>query len=172
MQRLGFLFKSRAVLAFCIVYVIFAMVMTLAGHFPRMHQIIPTAIDRLVNPVDKTNLDPLRLVHFAIVAFLTVLYIPRDWPYLKWSGFRPAIICGEHSLEIFCLGIFLSFAGHFMLVEISNRAWMQILVSLVGILVMVAVAWVMNWYKKLDARGPKSLPPQPAPGRPLAGDAA
>jgi hypothetical protein len=177
-QRLGALFKSRAVLVFCIAYVAFAMVMTLAGHFPRMHQMIPTWIDRLVNPLDKTNLDPLRFLHFAILAFLTVRYIPRDWPYLKWSGFRPAIICGEHSLEIFCLGIFLSFAGHFMLVEISNRAWMQILVSLVGILIMIGVAWVMNWYKKLDARGPKSLPPQPAPepqpapGRPLAGDTA
>jgi hypothetical protein len=49
---------------------------------------------------------------------------------------------------------------------------MQIFVSLAGIVIMVAVAWVMNWYKKLDARGPKSLPPQPAAGRPLAGDAA
>ena len=148
------------------------MVMTLAGHFPRLHQLIPTLIDRLVNPVDKTNLDPLRLIHFAVLALVTVHFIPRDWPYLKWSGFRPAIICGEHSLEIFCLGIFLSFAGHFFLVEISNRSWAQIFVSLTGIVIMVAVAWVMNWYKKLDARGPKSLPPQPAPGRPLAGDTA
>src|ERR1051326_1003595 len=171
-QRLGALVKSPAVLVLCVAYLLFAMVMTLAGHFPRLHQLIPGWLDRLVNPVDKTNLDPLRVIHFAILAFLTVRFIPRDWPYLKWSGFRPAIICGEHSLEIFCLGIFLSFAGHFMLVEISNRAWMQILVSLVGILLMVAVAWLMNWYTKLDARGSKARPPQPATSRPLAGDAA
>src|SRR5712691_1097297 len=164
-QQVASLIKSRTVLVLSIAYLLFAMVMTLAGHFPRMHQLIPTWIDRLVNPVDKTNLDALRLLHFAILALVTVRFIPRDWPYLKWSGFRPAIICGEHSLEIFCLGIFLSFAGHFLLVEISNRAWMQILVSLAGIVIMVVVAWIMSWYKKLDARGPKSLPPQPAAGR-------
>jgi len=171
-KQVAWLIKSRVVLVLCVAYLFFAMVMTLAGHFPRLHQLIPAWIDRLVNPVDKTNLDPLRLLHFAVLALVTVRFIPRDWPYLKWSGFRPAIICGEHSLEIFCLGIFLSFAGHFLLVEISNRAWMQILVSFAGIVIMVVVAWIMSWYKKLDARGPKSLPPQPAAGRPLAGDAA
>jgi hypothetical protein len=172
-QQVGFLLRSRAVLVACILYLLFAMVMTLAGHFPRLHHLIPVWLDRLVNPVDKTNLDPLRLLHFAILALLTVRFIPRDWPYLKWEGFRPAILCGEHSLEIFCLGIFLSFAAHFLLVELSNRAWMQIFVSLTGVLIMIGVAWVMTWYKKLDARVAKPAPVQPpaAAERPL-GDAA
>ena len=171
-QQAASLIRSRAMLVVSIPFLLFAMVMTLGSHFPRLHQLIPLWIDRLVNPVDKTNLALLRFVHFAIVAALTVRFIPRDWPYLKWRGFRPAIICGEHSLEIFCLGIFLSFAAHFLLVEISNRAWMQILVSLAGVVIMVAVAWVMNWYKKLDSRGAKPTQPLPAAERPLAGDAA
>jgi hypothetical protein len=123
-------------------------------------------------PIDKINLDVLRIAHFLALAAIVVWFVPVHSPGLQSPWLRPAILCGQHSLEIFCLGIFLSFAGHFFLVEISNRAWAQILVSLLGIVIMVAVAWVMNWYKKLDARGPKSLPPQPAPGRPLAGDAA
>ena len=28
--------------------------------------------------------------------------------------FSPAILCGQHSLEIFCLGVFLAFAAHFV----------------------------------------------------------
>jgi hypothetical protein len=34
------------------------------------------------------------------------------------------------------------------LVEISNRVIVQILVSLAGIALLVAAAWVMTWYRK------------------------
>src|SRR5260370_26576692 len=113
--------------------------MTGSGHFPRMRRRIPVGIDRWVNPVDKTNPDPLRFVHFAVLALVTVRFIPRDWASLKWSGFRPSIICGEHSLEIFCLGIFLAFVGHFLLVQVPNRARMRILFGLAGIVVLFVV---------------------------------
>jgi hypothetical protein len=57
------------------------------------------------------------------------------------------ILCGQHSLEIFCLGVFLAFAGHFLLAEISGGAAMHFVVSISGILIMCAVAWVISWYK-------------------------
>ncbi len=56
------------------------------------------------------------------------------------------------SLEVFCFGIFLSFAGHFVLVEISNRAWMQVVVSFAGIALMTALAYLLTWYQRLDKR--------------------
>src|SRR5206468_3386050 len=115
-----------------------ALMMTLAWRLPLLHALIPGAIDRAVNPIDKTNLDLFRFAHFVALAFVTVYFVHRDWPGLKWPIFRPAIRCGQHSLEVFCFGIFLSFAGHFVLVEISNRAWMQIFVSVAGIALMTA----------------------------------
>ncbi len=57
------------------------------------------------------------------------------------------ILCGQHSLEIFCLGIFLAFAGHFVLAEVGGGAFTHALVSLAGILIMWGVAWVISWYK-------------------------
>ena len=44
----------------------------------------------------RTNLDVLRFAHFLALAILTVRFIPRDWPYLKSSLLRPAILCGQH----------------------------------------------------------------------------
>ena len=41
-----------------------------------------------------------------------------------------------------------SFAAHIFLVEISNRVIVQILVSLAGIALLVAAAWVMTRYRK------------------------
>ena len=69
-----------------------------------------------------------------------------------------AILCGQHSLEIFCLGVFLSFAAHFAMVEISGAFWMQVLVSALGILIMIATAWLISWYKKVEGRSPGSRP--------------
>ena len=43
------------------------------------------------------------------LAVVTVRFIPIDWPGLKSRWLKPMILCGQHSLEIFCLGIFLSF---------------------------------------------------------------
>jgi hypothetical protein len=151
-EQVAWLLHSRAVLWLAISYLLFALVMTLAGSLPWLHALVPSVIDHAVNPIDKTNLGVLRFLHFVALALVTVHFVHRDWPGLAWPAFRPAIECGRHSLEVFCFGIFLSFAGHFVLVEISNVAWMQILVSVAGIALMTALADLLTWYQRLDKR--------------------
>jgi hypothetical protein len=151
-QQLGWLLRSRVVLGLAIAYLLFALIMTLAGRLPWLHAMIPSTIDRAVNPIDKTNLDLLRFLHLVALAYVTVHFVHRESPALRRPIFRPAIECGRHSLEVFCLGIFLSFAGHFVLVEISNRALMQVLVSFAGIALMTALAYLLTWYQRLDRR--------------------
>ena len=103
-------------------------------------------------PIDKTNLDVLRFAHFLALAAVTVYFIPRDWPGLKSPYLQPAIRCGQHSLEIFCLGVFLAFAGQFIISEWSGGPLIQMLISLVGILIMVAIASLISWYKQMEGR--------------------
>jgi len=62
------------------------------------------------------------------------------------------ILCGQHSLEIFCLGVFLAFAGHFVLAEVSGGAGMHFVISISGIVIMSAAAWVFSWYKDVAAK--------------------
>ena len=92
---------------------------------------------------------------------MTVRFIPIDWPGLKSRWLRPMILCGQHSLEIFCLGIFLSFLGHFVTSEISRSVGMQILISVLGILAMIAVAWLITWYNNVEGRGSGKRPKPP-----------
>jgi hypothetical protein len=47
---------------------------------------------------------------------------------------------------------------------------MQIVISLVGIALMIAMAWMLSWYKQFDGRGPKRAPA--AVEQPIAGGAA
>jgi hypothetical protein len=99
-----------------------------------------------------------RLLHFVVFAFFVVRLLPRDWPGLEWRIFRPTIKCGQQSLEVFCSGIFLSFAAHFVLVEISGAIWMQIVVSIAGILMMTALAYYRSWSKNAD-KAPTKIKP-------------
>ena len=95
------------------------------------------------------------------LALVTVHFIPIDWPGLKSRWLRPMVLCGQHSLEIFCLGILLSFIGHFVTSEISRSVGMQILISMLGIAVMVAVASLITWYDTIEGRGSGSRPKPP-----------
>lgn len=135
-----------------VAYLIFAFLITLTWHIPRLAVFVPKALAEHIYPIDKTNLDVLRFAHFLALAAVTVYFVPRDWPFLKSRWLRPAILCGQHSLEIFCLGVFLAFAAHFVKVEVSPGIPMQIAVSVVGILIMVGVAWLLAWYKGATER--------------------
>ena len=116
-------------------------------------------------PIDKTNLDVLRFAHFLALAAVTVRFVPRDWPGLKSPMLRPAILCGQHSLEIFCLGVFLAFAGHFVIAEVSGGAGLQIAVSVCGIVMMVAPRHVcFRGTKGYEGRSPVARVPN-ADGR-------
>jgi len=113
---------------------------------------MPHWIEQWMYPIDKTDLDVLRFAHFLALAAITVRFVPKGWPGLKSPWLRPMILCGQHSLEIFCLGLFLAFAGYFVLLENSAGLGLHVLVGIVGILMMSAVAWLNDWYKRSDAK--------------------
>jgi hypothetical protein len=151
---------SRLTFAAAILYILFAFGVTLTWHVPGFGRFMPKLLAEWIYPIDKTNLDVLRFVHFAALAVITVQLVHQDWPGLKSPLLRPAILCGQHSLEIFCLGVFLAFTGHIVLVEVSDRISMQIAISALGIALMVAVAALITWYKVMEGRRPGTRPPK------------
>src|SRR5258707_1113616 len=104
-------------------YLAFAFFVTMTWYFPQLSYLLPKWLEKWMYPITKTDLDVLRFAHFLALAALTVRFLPRDWPPLKSIWLRPLILCGQHSLEIFCLGGFLPFAGHFVLAESAGGAW-------------------------------------------------
>jgi len=160
-ERLAPLIRSRATLGVAVAYLLFAFLITLTWYFPRYGHYVPRWLADFMYPIDKMNLDPLRFAHFLALAVLTVRFIPRDWPPLKSDLLRPLVVCGRHSLEIFCLGVFLAFAGHFFLVEVSDRLGAQVLVSALGIAAMSATAGLLSWYKRAEGRASGSGSKQP-----------
>ena len=155
-QRLSAVLRSRAVLAVAVAYLLFAFAITLTWHFESLERFVPGWLKELMYPIDKTNLDVLRFAHFLALAAVTVRFLPRHWPGLKSAILRPAIVCGQHSLEIFCLGVFLAFAGQFMIAESLGGPLLQTAVSVLGIIIMIATANLLSWYKAIEGRSPVS----------------
>ncbi len=147
-QRMSRILSSRITIALCVVYLAFAFCVTLTWHIPQLSRFMPGRLAQWMYPISKTDLDVLRFAHFLALAAITIYLLPKDWSGLRSKWLRPLILCGQHSLEIFCLGVFLAFAGHFILGELGGGALIHFAVSIGGILMMWGAAWMLWWYKR------------------------
>jgi hypothetical protein len=135
---------------FGLAYLVFALAMTIAGRFPQFGEVFPGWLVDAFNPNDRTNLAPYRVLHFIILAFLVTGVVSKHWRGLHWRIFKPVVKCGQHSLAVFCVGVFLSFAGHFILSISSDSVLMQVFVSVAGIAIMTLVAYTISWSREQD----------------------
>ena len=73
-----------------IAYLIFALIMTMAGKFPDFGALFPHWLYDAFNPNDKTNLAPYRFLHFVVIAILVIRFVPKDWSGSAVESVRPA----------------------------------------------------------------------------------
>jgi hypothetical protein len=154
-KRLSYAVHSPVVVTLSAVYIAFAFVIVMSWYIYPLDPHVPRWLTEFMYPIDKSNLDVLRFAHLLALAALVVRFLPGDSDMWKSPLLRPIALCGEHSLEIFCLGVFLSFAGQFVLVEVSSRLAMQLFISAAGIVAMTATAALLRWYKEI---GPRRTP--------------
>jgi len=112
-------------------------------------------VSRLIYPIYKSHLAPVRLFHFLALAVVVSRLMPRNWPGLLKPWMTAMIRCGENSLSMYCLGVLLSFVGFVILTDISGGFAMQVAVSIAGIALMIAAATFTTLEAKLDRHGPK-----------------
>jgi hypothetical protein len=108
----------------------------------------------------KRDLSPLRLADFIALAVVTMRLIPRDAASFRSAAAWPAIVCGQHSLQIFCVGILLSAMVHVVMTEFDDSLGTQIALNAAGLGVMIAIAWLLDWYKNARHEGePPAMSP-------------
>jgi hypothetical protein len=96
--------------------------------------------------LSKTDLGLLRFANVLAVAVVVARLIHPQARFLVSKVARPFVICGRNSLHIFCLGILLSVLGHFVLNEFFGGIPMQFAVSAAGVVIMISVAALMEWF--------------------------
>ncbi len=141
-----------------VLYLLFSAFIALSWHYNPLQEITPAWVARLIYPIDKTNIDILRFMHFLAVAWLVRVSIPPDAAFLKWQALRPLRRCGEQSLLIFCIGTFLALSAQIVVSYFEESLLSQIVVSVAGILIMCAAAYVAAWFKSGGSAGTGRTP--------------
>ena len=136
--------RSRTALVLAVPFLLFSLVIALSWRIRPLEALIPQTLTQLFYPLDKSNLDPLRLLHFLAIAVLAARLVPRNCRGLTTPVMRGAILCGQNSLPIYCLGVLLALVSYMALLDISNGLAMQIALSVGGIMAMVAIATLLN----------------------------
>ena len=136
--------QSRAALILAIAWIVFAFLIVMTWHVAFLDAMVPKWMIKLIYPIDKTDLDMLRFTHFLALALIVSRYFPRKSEILASKWLRPMIMCGQHSLPIFCFGVFLSFGAHWILMQYTRGVWEQLVVSGAGILIMIGLAWILD----------------------------
>jgi hypothetical protein len=151
-KRMSRILSSPITLWAALAYLFAAFGVTMTWYFPVLNH-LPQWLEQWIYPIDKTDFDVLRFAHFLALAVLAVRFVPAGWPGLKSPWLRPMILCGQYSLQIFCLGVALAFAGYFLLMEIPAGIGLHFLVGISGILIMSGVAWLFTWFKRAADKG-------------------
>jgi hypothetical protein len=146
---------SRTALIPAVLYLAFSLMIALSWSIKPSEALVPQVLLTLLYPMDKSNLDPLRLLHLLALAVLVVWLVPRNWRGLTTPVMRGAIRCGENSLAIYCLGVLLALGSHIALANVSDGLSMQMALSLAGILVMIAAATLLGSSRIKSRRQPR-----------------
>lgn len=151
--------RSRALLAVALLYCVFAFLVA-----SRWSGVDVSAVSALIGidwqlDVNKTNLSAWRLVHVLALAYAFAVLVPAGAALLKGRAAHALALCGRRSLQVFCLGILLSVLGHIVILEYGSSVAVFALVNGVGISVLFACAFGVDWYEKLaEGKKPRAEP--------------
>ena len=127
--------------------------------YPEVEARFPERAAWFLVSIDKEALHPMRLFSILSLMWLASRYVSRDASWLTSIGARPFVLCGQHSLPVFCSGIFLSFLARLAMEERSD--WIvQAAVNLGGGVLMVGVGALAAWYRQ---KGRVTRPGLPSP---------
>jgi len=118
----------------------------------------------------KTNFHWLRYVHFLALAYLAVVLLKGREHALLAPVFAPIVKVGQQALATFMAGMVYSWCGGIFLDQ-AGRSYLTVpLVNLVGFAWLIAVAYIVGWYKSTPWKrrpAPAETPPATT-GRPTA----
>jgi hypothetical protein len=149
--------RAPATAIACLALLALSLVVVIGWQWPALQFPLPDTVAAMIYPIDKSNLDLLRLLHFLALAILVWRFIPSNFAMLQTRWLLPIIRCGEYSLVLFCLGVLLAFAAHVILLDLSGGLIMQILVGLGGIGVMIGTATLLAKADRTSNEHPRTI---------------
>ncbi|MGY2236684.1 OpgC family protein [Pseudomonas gingeri] len=133
-------------------YVLVCAVLTIAWRWPQVHDaLVPAALSELIYPISKTDLSPVRLLHFLALAYVTAKLLPRGNWTDNWLA-RQTCRMGRYSLEVFCLGVLLAPLADMINAMADDAFAMQVFTALVGAGLMALLGAWLDFNKRFGQR--------------------
>ncbi|MBK5356382.1 OpgC domain-containing protein [Pseudomonas sp. TH41] len=139
----------QPLLVIAVVYVVVTGVITVSWRWPELHDaVMPARLSNLLYPISKTDLSPVRLLHFLALAYVTARLLPGNGWTHNWLA-RQCCRMGRYSLEVFCLGVLLAPLADMVNAMTDDAFYMQIFTALVGVGLMALLAVWLDFNKRL-----------------------
>ncbi len=123
------------------------------SHVPALEQ----AREVILGSFEKTNLHPLRIVHFLATAYLALSFIAAFRPTLDGRIGRHIIKVGQQSLGSFLLSLLVARIAGVALELSGNQFAITALVNLAGIALVIAGAYVAGWFRSAPWSRPRAV---------------
>jgi hypothetical protein len=138
--------RTAALDALSVLIVIFGLLMQwVVWVHPGSVASLPASVVRVLMSVDKAGLHPFRLISILALTWLTVRLVPAEARWLRTRAAGAFVLAGQHSLPVFCAGIFLAFLGR-IATEIDSGWLIQVGVNATGAITLWSVAAIAAWY--------------------------
>ena len=137
--------------------IVFGLVMQfIVWKHPEITAHLPGSVARALLSVDKGGLHPFRLISILSLVWAVSRLVPINVRWIKTRWAAPFVLCGQHSLPVFCSGIFLSFLGRLFMEE-QDGWWVQVVCNVVGAVLLVGVGALGAYYREKGRPAPKPL---------------
>jgi hypothetical protein len=133
------------------VYLLLSGLIVLSWQWPVVQEaLMPKTIANVLYPISKTDLSPLRLLHFLALAYCVAKLLPTGAAWMNNWPARQTSRMGRFSLEVFCLGVLLAPLAD-MANALAGDTWLiQVCTALAGLGLMVLLGVWLELNKRLD----------------------
>lgn len=140
------------------VVVVFGLVMQwVVWAHPVVVARLPPGVVRQLMSVDKEGLHPFRLISILALTWAVARLVPASAAWLRGRLAAPFVLAGQHSLPVFCAGIFLAFLGR-LATEQDDGIVTQVWVNVAGAVALWSVGAVAAWYSMKGRVGKTPVP--------------
>jgi hypothetical protein len=152
---------SKWLLWACFAFLMVGGVIEISWTLNEMTGRFPAFFYRQIWPINKSNLPGLRLISMLAIAYVVAKWVPKDASFLTSRLGWLAVLCGQNSLEIFCLSILLSVLANMAQTIYGTALPVQIVINFTGIGIMLCFGLLLAWF---DAGGKLPARPQAETG--------
>lgn len=120
-----------------------------------------THLSESYHMIDRQRMAPVRVLSLLLIAYLAASVLRSNWSFWRSRWAKPVIRCGQHSLEIFCIGVVIDYAVSLILQALTNPA-AEATVIAAGVGLTLLAAWGLDFRARRRSEAAEAIP-QPVP---------